>query len=288
MSQSHPDRVLLCMNARDEYNLEEWVAYHFLIGFDQIIIYDHLSKIPITTTFSKYSLPNLHIYRENNDRTNKAEFMRRSYHYAIQTGATWMIHLDADEYIAFNHVNGKPSYKSIKEFLHDYQSFDAIGINWIVFGSNYLDTNPEPSSLIKNFIRCNSVSHTYTKPIVKPQSIDPALKSYSPHQWPLKPGTKMCNVYKQQLSNYVNTQTKWLSDPISLYHYHLQSYQDYLRRKIRRTRDDARNISYKPVTREQHHSNYNQVTHTLFRDIFLNQITQFLQDHLSANVSSNP
>ena len=42
--------VILFTNARDEPNIAEWVAHHLLLGFDKVIIFDHLSKVPIKTT----------------------------------------------------------------------------------------------------------------------------------------------------------------------------------------------------------------------------------------------
>ena len=42
--------VYVFTNARDEPNIAEWVAHHLLLGFDKIIIFDHLSVIPISTT----------------------------------------------------------------------------------------------------------------------------------------------------------------------------------------------------------------------------------------------
>ena len=39
--------VILFTNARDEPNIAEWIAHHLLLGFDKIVVFDHLSKIPI-------------------------------------------------------------------------------------------------------------------------------------------------------------------------------------------------------------------------------------------------
>jgi hypothetical protein len=59
----------------------------------------------------------------------------------------------------------------------------------------------------------------------------------------------MCNVYDQSLPlDSFNRSTKGLLDPVSIYHYRMQSYYDYLRRKIQRPRDDFTNRSYTFVT----------------------------------------
>ena len=47
-------KVALFTNARDELHIKEWAAHHLLIGFDQIIIFDHKSKIPLTNVFQNF------------------------------------------------------------------------------------------------------------------------------------------------------------------------------------------------------------------------------------------
>ncbi len=46
--------VGLFCNARDEKNIKEWAAYHLLIGFDVIIIFDHKSKTPLSELFLNF------------------------------------------------------------------------------------------------------------------------------------------------------------------------------------------------------------------------------------------
>ena len=42
--------VILFTNARDEPNISEWIAHHLLLGFDKVIVFDHLSSIPISSS----------------------------------------------------------------------------------------------------------------------------------------------------------------------------------------------------------------------------------------------
>ena len=42
-------QTILFTNARDEPNISEWVAHHLLLGFDKIIVFDHLSTVPISS-----------------------------------------------------------------------------------------------------------------------------------------------------------------------------------------------------------------------------------------------
>ena len=40
--------VILFTNARDEPNIAEWIAHHLLLGFDKVVVFDNLSKNPIS------------------------------------------------------------------------------------------------------------------------------------------------------------------------------------------------------------------------------------------------
>ena len=67
---------ILFSNMRDERNILEWVIYHLLLGFDKIYIFDHLSKVPIADTLKAYNLPQVHVQRIEDEKTNKAGFMK--------------------------------------------------------------------------------------------------------------------------------------------------------------------------------------------------------------------
>ena len=47
--RSDNSSTILFTNARDEPNIAEWIAHHLLIGFDKIVVFDNLSKIPISS-----------------------------------------------------------------------------------------------------------------------------------------------------------------------------------------------------------------------------------------------
>lgn len=273
-SSSATAKVILFMNARDEDNLEEWVAYHLLLGFDRIIIFDHLSRIPIATIFQKYDLPQLEIHRVNDERANKLMLMHRAYQIANAKEITWLLYLDADEYLVLRQHN------HIHQFIQDYQSFNAIGINWIMFGSNYHDTNPSPF-VIDNFTRCSrdSKANQHVKTLVRLSAIHPSNPVSNPHYWMLKPGLTMHTTQKTPMPiGPFNSSTQGLKDPAYIHHYHHQSYQMYIRRKTMRTQDDT--TGPRPyLTKEQFHALLNDHIETFLLDQYSTQIKQFLDQH---------
>jgi hypothetical protein len=272
-SPTNDTAVILFMNARDENNLEEWVAYHLLIGFDRIVIFDHLSKIPITTTFQKYHLPQVEIHRINTENINKIQFMKMAYNIARNKNATWILYLDADEYLALRH------HHEIHRFIRDYATLNSIGINWVMFGSNYHDTNPSPF-IIDNFIKCssNGESNKHVKALARIDAIDPTNPVMSPHYWTLKPGLTMHTTNKNPMPlGPFNQSSQGIRDPAYIHHYHFQSYNSYIQRKVQRVQDDK--TQPRPLLSKEHfHAQFNQHTETYLRDQYSNRIKQFLKE----------
>jgi hypothetical protein len=261
-------KVFLFSNIRDEYNVEEFVAYHFLLGFDKIILYDHLSKNPLTQIFQSYNYPNLIIYRENSEECDKKMFMDRSLFLAHAHKADWFTHIDGDEYIVLK------KHPTVQAFLQD---FSQVALSWLLFGSNHLEKNPSPF-LIDTFLRCQSTPiGCGFKTFIRTNK---AISSHDPHNWSMHPGEHACNVLKQNIGmpyalNYVDG----MYELACVYHYMHQSYKTYLRRKIHRTMDALRDRTYPMVTREEYHKLYNDVINTYLRDTFSERIKQYIAQH---------
>ena len=74
----------------------------------------------------------------------------RLYNHCSQTFGhlhKWIGFMDADEFLEIRDVG-----RSMKEFLQSYESYGALGINWIVHDSNDLLTRPK--SARSGFTRC--------------------------------------------------------------------------------------------------------------------------------------
>jgi hypothetical protein len=112
---------ILFTNARDEPNIAEWVAHHLLLGFDKIVIFDHLSVIPITSTIGSNFNGKLTIIPVNDSGNIKLKLMNDALDIASRENFGWLLYLDADEYINLNRFN------SIKEFLVYFKETDSIG-----------------------------------------------------------------------------------------------------------------------------------------------------------------
>ena len=47
-------KVVICAIIKDEPDLEEWLAYHFIIGFHHVYLYDNLSKMGLEERLKKF------------------------------------------------------------------------------------------------------------------------------------------------------------------------------------------------------------------------------------------
>lgn len=262
--------AVLFSNMRDERNVLEWVSYHLLLGFDKIIIFDHASKIPIGTVFHGYKIPQLEVHRFKDENMNKGMFMGVALNMAKKRNASWLLYLDADEYLVLrNHTN-------IRDFLKDYDNCNSIGINWVFFGSNYLERNPS-DFLINDFIRCSAEGNKHVKTIAKISAI---VRGGSPHHWLLQKGLVMHNTAKQIMpTGPFNNATKGIQDPAYIHHYYAQSYETYMDRKIRRTRDDIRNQTREDIAPDKFHKLNNENISTYLRDTYSKKIKEYLQTH---------
>ena len=220
------DKIMLFTNARDESNINEWIAHHFLLGFDTIFIFDHLSEIPITTG-SQFG-GKLMVHRVNITANNvKINFMKTASKIASRLNADWMLYLDADEYLLLNNVT------NVKKFLHIFKDADAIGINWLMFGSSNHKIQPK-GLLTENFIMSDKKLNKHVKTFVRPDRIK-TVNPYNPHIYNIiNPNRYIAATGNRMHSNVFNNVPIIFTKTVAyIAHYYVQSEEEYNRRKCR-------------------------------------------------------
>lgn len=248
--------TILFTNARDEDNIIEWINYHKLLGFSKIYIYDHMSINPIQNILDENKIDEIMIERIDTENIWKCGLMDKSFKYAKDNMYDWMLYLDADEYLIL------PNDKNLTKFLEKYTDYQQIGINWLMFGSNYHDKKPQ-GGLLENYTKCDNNFHTNIKAFVKPEYV---MHVINPHCYRMKNSNLSIGINFEQL----NIEKPWqfnlnISDNnfncVDAYiaHYIFQSYETYLMRKKNRKRDD---------TGGDWHWNFNEITlHNQFNKI---------------------
>ena len=221
--KSSCNKVMLFTNARDEKNINEWISHHFLLGFDKIFIFDHLSIKPITAPRFNGKLT---IYRSNEIKNNiKLDFMNRALNVALKNNVDWMLYLDADEYLCIN------SHPDVKSFLINFKEADMIGVNWLMFGSNNNVEQPD-GLVIENFTKSDIRLNQHIKSFVRPECVK---RIVNPHYYIIGNISRCYNSLGFRMPNcpFNKMPIPFFKSPIYIAHYYVQSEEEFKKRKGR-------------------------------------------------------
>lgn len=219
--------VYLFTNARDEPKIAEWVAHHLLLGFDKIHIFDHKSVTPISHTLSPMlGDKRINVTRVETAGSIKLNLMTRAVQISQQNNASWMLYLDADEFLLLNNFN------NIKEFLNAFKFADAIGINWLMFGTSGHKSQP-PGLLTENFIKSDKIINQHVKSFVRPEKV--ILPAVNPHFFNMINSNRYFAASGNRMAQGPFNPVPKLFTKVIAYvaHYYTQSEEEHLRRKTR-------------------------------------------------------
>jgi hypothetical protein len=250
-------KSILFTNVRDESNIVEWVAHHFNIGFSYICIYDHLSVIPVSTLFKNNKKL---IIKSILDVGDKTKLILKSVESAIKHNFDWMMYLDADEFLVL------PNHNTVETFLMDYQLYNQIGINWLMFGSNFHNIKTK-GTIIETYTRCNLILDQHIKSFVKPSKVLQVLNAHVYHvenyeSTSIGVDYKPLNTVNKHLFKSSNNQvnnSSFLSLNAFISHYYTQDYETYHERKIRYPPDDINCKERKIFTENELHEFSNNI-----------------------------
>ena len=210
---------------KDEPNLEQFLMYYRLLGVEHFYIYDNESSPSIADRLDRYP----YFQRFCTIIQIKGRGMQLSaYNHFQQTFADqtyWAIMVDGDEYIV-----PKTTF-TLPEFLIQYDDYHAIGINWIIFGTNGHESFQTGYVIDKYRRRCAN-QNRHVKSIMKPQH---AIGWYSPHFPVLKDRSRYCDAHRRHLTDAFND--NYTMDIIQLNHYWFRS-AEYTRLKTTQNRCD--------------------------------------------------
>lgn len=260
--------VYLFTNARDEPNIAEWVAHHILLGFDKIIVFDHLSSEPISSKIKTDFNGKLSIIRVNGSGNIKAELMKNAVTMSVTQNVSWMLYLDADEFLVLNKTT------NVKEYLRAFKQADSIGINWLMFGSSGFVNQPQ-GLLTENFVRSEIRLNQHVKSFVRPYTV----KSIStPHSYIITHPNRCYsgNKTKMNMASFNFQPLPFINSAAYIAHYYIQSEEEHMRRKNRQM-DDGTGIKTGlcPVVK----TIYNNVANTQLKNKYSKGIKELLKTH---------
>lgn len=250
-------KVFLFTNARDEYHIKEWVTHHLLIGFDIIYIFDHKSRTPLVNVFSDFNDSRVKIERCEKELPVKLYLMKRAVNIAKASQADWMLYLDADEFLVLN------AFKRVKQMLNVFKNADSVGINWLLFGTNYHVKEPI-GLLMDNYTKCAKYIDKHVKTFVRPSQVRSVT---NPHYYNIYSPNKMVGIDKKILNrnmeeysfHTLTSNNRYNNVDAYIAHYHTQSEETYQRRKVSRGQDDGSGTRTVP---NDFHLLYNEIDNT--------------------------
>jgi len=207
--------ALVCIAKNEDNYIEEWIDYHRKLKFDKFFIYQNNWR------FSKDfdDVVKCKLNGETKQLTAYNHFIRNNY-----WDFDWVAFFDVDEFLVLKKHN------NIKEFLEEYSECDAIGINWVIFGDNNLQSITE-WSVINRFTKRQLSVNSHIKSIVRLCKDGEKPIFNNPHNVDL---------------NWVDTHKRVNNGPMSkipsddiaqLNHYFVKTKQEFMR-KIQRGRAD--------------------------------------------------
>ena len=206
--------ALVCIAKNEDNYIQEWIDYHKKLGYDDIFIYQNNWRYQIEE-------PNV-IKIEYDGEVRQVS----AYNDFIQKNKNeyeWASFFDVDEFLVLK------KHKNIKEFIQDYQDFDGIGVNWVLFGDNNLTGVTDEYSVIKRFTKRQLGVNEHIKSTIK-LTDDVNMGVHAPSN------KMLCNTNKELFSGSFNKNT--LDDISQINHYFCKTREEFID-KINRGRADT-------------------------------------------------
>lgn len=118
--------------------LIEWYNYHKSLGFDYFIILDNNSVIPITPLGIDMEV----IKWDGKHIGSQTDAYNVGMRIVKERGIDWCLVIDTDEFLVLD--------RNLQDFLKDFENRSAIGLNWLIYGSSFLEE--KPANVLENFI----------------------------------------------------------------------------------------------------------------------------------------
>jgi hypothetical protein len=229
---------------RDEPDLEEWVAYQFVVGFDHVRIYDNESVVPVWDRLAKWIEAGKVSVEWVEGRRRQTEVFGW---YLDERFSRWVAFIDADEFVLPHATD------SLKELLCAYEAYGGLAVSWAVFGPDGHVRRPN-GLMIESYTRRGSASFDLEdrlsdrrptcqqyKTIVQPRKVKRCL---TPHFFQYRNDAFAVN----EMGSFVPPDflTPPSTETVQLNHYMTKSAEDWELKKLRRGGQSG-----KPRSREE-------------------------------------
>ena len=248
--EQYPFKVAICVIMKDAENyFEEWLDYHFAIGFDAIYIYDNSLSFELSNwygnTRNHATYSNVEVVHWLDDTVENQKHAYRDCvgkfgHSKTGPKIDYFAFTDVDEFLVIR----SPKYNDIQGILADYlvPYGGALTVNWMMVGSsNKTVSSPLPITK-RNQYRAKE-THTVIKSFAKTSDY---IDHINPHGVNVRsPATVHTTKYPGALhkpaSSAAATDHDLPSDILLLYHYRYGSKKEYVFKRCVRGEVDVGN-----------------------------------------------
>ena len=216
--------VVAIMKDEDLY-VKEWLDYHLLAGVDHFYIYDNDSTPNFKKILQPYIDSGIVTYIHYPGKARQYECYNDAFK-KFKFECRYMAIIDADEFIF---PKSKPTIVEVAdEILLPNSNASALGVNWVLFGSNNLEKADYNVGVLDRFTARDTNVNPHTKPITNPRMINFFPNSHYAIYFEGKFSVNENGVPFIGPFNKNATVNK-----ICINHYHTKSYEEYVAKRIR-------------------------------------------------------
>ena len=222
--------LALCCIVKDEHPfLEEWIAFHTLMGVEAFFIFDNESEVPVTETL-RHLLAERYITVLH--ARGKAQQIPCYNHCLREFGRrfAWIGFLDADEF-ALPVRDG-----DLRVLLSHYGRHAGLGGNWMPFGSSGHKQRPQGLQ-ITNYTLAMPEWERMTRHIKLFVQPDRIRSFFNPHVAVPRPGSFLVNTQEKSLAGPFSVPPCW--EDLQINHYYYRSSQDFYLKLMRGKADST-------------------------------------------------
>jgi hypothetical protein len=130
--------IVAILRAEDPF-LDEWLAYHRLLGADHFILYDDDPRQNLKSLLRRHeSYIKIFDWADGYQLTEGRNRQTRAYEHALRhTQCQWVAFIDADEFVVLRR------HETLPDFLADFRDANAVALTWHVFGHSGYFSNPK-------------------------------------------------------------------------------------------------------------------------------------------------
>lgn len=210
--------LAVCAIAKDEGPyFKEWIEWHRRMGVEKFYIYDNESTDSTREVLQPYIEEGIveYCYFPGYRRQLGAyDDCLEKHRYETR----WIAFIDLDEFIV------PVKDKSIPEFLHRFEDFPAVEINWLIYGSGGAKTK-EPGGMMERFKHHSLPGHKlnrHVKSIVDPRRVFSMIGCHEVARISGKAADSHGNPITQNFRDREPQQ-----DVIRINHYAVRSYEEF-------------------------------------------------------------